>query len=69
MTKNTIMDCTHRSRIIKDDQLLQLVQQHQHCCHWTYGKPIAVFQSDGYPCVRYETGAWWHYDLDSETWW
>lgn len=69
MTKNTIMSCINGSRIIEDNQLLRLVQRHQHCCHWIYGKPVAVFQSDGYPCVRYETGAWWYYDVEYGTWW
>lgn len=28
-----------------------------------------VYTRDGMPCVKYESGAWWHYDITAGTWW
>ncbi|SCJ02840.1 Uncharacterised protein [uncultured Ruminococcus sp.] len=35
---------------------------------WTHGQPKAVFIRDGFPCIRYADGMWWHYDLAKERW-
>lgn len=49
-------------------ELQALVDQHIGSCDWREGKPVEVFHRDGYPCVRYESGNWWHYDLKHNTW-
>ena len=36
--------------------------------NWTHGRPVAVFIRDGFPCIRYADGMWWHYDLAKERW-
>lgn len=28
-----------------------------------------IFFKDGYYCVKFQCGDWYHYDLDSGTWW
>lgn len=35
---------------------------------WTHGQTVAVFIRDGFPCIRYADGMWWHYDLAKERW-
>lgn len=35
---------------------------------WPYGNPIEIFKKDGYPCIRYAEGIWFHYDLVKGTW-
>lgn len=54
---------------IKDKELRELVEKHQRQHEvWREGQPVEVFMSDGLPCVRYESGSWWHYDLKKGTW-
>lgn len=28
-----------------------------------------IFEKDGFPCVRFQNGDWYHYDLQAGTWW
>ncbi len=35
---------------------------------WQHGQPSQVFWQDGYPCIRYSDGMYWHYDLIKGTW-
>lgn len=28
-----------------------------------------IFKRDGFYCVRFQNGDWYHYDLQAETWW
>lgn len=39
---------------------------------WPDGEPVKVWRdSDGYICIEYESGEWWHYEQTSEElrWW
>ncbi|MFV0616523.1 hypothetical protein ACE418_01255 [Megasphaera sp. WILCCON 0056] len=35
---------------------------------WRNGNPETIFIANGYYCVRYQNGMWWHYDLIHKTW-
>lgn len=35
---------------------------------WGHGKPIAFFEQDGYPCIRYFDGMVYHYNLVKGSW-
>lgn len=50
------------------EKLRQLVKKHKASCEWKEGKPIKVFHRDGYDCVQYESGNWWHYNTKHGTW-
>lgn len=52
----------------RNEDLQALVKRHMASCDWQEGQPVEWFQQDGCPCVRYESGAWWHYDLKRRTW-
>lgn len=54
--------------IINDKALAALVAKHRRTCDWREGEPVELFSADGLPCVRYESGAWWHYDLQHGSW-
>ena len=50
-------------------ELSQVMEKHKKQCEqWREGKPVKVFTQDGLPCVKYESGAWWHYDVKNGTW-
>lgn len=49
-------------------QLVALAKQHWASCDWQEGAPTEVFADDGFICIRYASGAWYHYDLDHGTW-
>lgn len=50
-------------------ELENLVKKHISThSEWHEGKPVKVFRRDGLPCVQYESGTWWHYNLKSGTW-
>lgn len=54
---------------IKDRELKAIVEKHQGTFgEWREGQPVEVFMSDGFPCVKYESGSWWHYDLQKGKW-
>lgn len=39
---------------------------------WMHGYPVKVwYDEEGTLCVKYESGKWWHYNLDKEEpeWW
>jgi len=56
--------------VIQDKELEFLVNlQRLACFDWQEGEPVEVFMADGFPCVRYESGVWWHYDLRRQCWW
>lgn len=47
--------------------LIEVVKRHWKSCQWKEGKPIAIFLRDGSICIKYQSGAWFHYDNDE--WW
>lgn len=51
------------------DQLAAVINRQIAACDWREGYPIEVFEDEGFPCVRYESGAWWHYDIAKGEWW
>lgn len=52
-----------------DKALQELVERHMASfSDWKEGKPVKLFIRDGLPCVKYESGAWWHYDVTKGTW-
>lgn len=54
---------------IKDKDLAALVERHKKQWeHWNEGEPVEVFMADGLPCVRFESGNWWHYNVEKGTW-
>lgn len=59
-------------RISLDDipaDLLALMRtQVSMCDDWHEGEPIELFQCNGLPCIRYESGQWWHYDIERREW-
>lgn len=49
--------------------LAALAKKHRAICeHWKAGAPVEIFRRDGCYCIRYESGAWWHYDVSAKTW-
>lgn len=48
--------------------LFALMRQQISFCDWKEGEPIELFTADGFPCVRYESGVWYHYDLKKKEW-
>lgn len=54
---------------IKDKALAELVERHRKQVEvWREGEPVEVFFADGLPCVRYQSGSWWHYDTAKKVW-
>ena len=54
---------------IKNKDLAELVAKHQRQHEtWREGEPVEVFLADGLPCVRYQSGNWWHYDTAKKVW-
>lgn len=51
-----------------DTDLQRVIQKQQSVCNWREGNPVRVFLCDGYECVEYESGNWWHYDTKKQTW-
>lgn len=52
-----------------DKAVQEVIKKHMETCEqWKEGKPVKVFLRDGYTCVKYESGAWWHYNLKTQTW-
>ncbi len=51
------------------DELAAVINRQIAMCDWREGYPVEIFECDGYPCVRYESGAWWHYDVEKGEWW
>lgn len=51
------------------DEVATVINRQIASCDWHEGHPIEVFQQDGYTCVRYVSGNWWHYDPEKGTWW
>ena len=40
------------------------------CEHWNEGGLAKVWiDKDGYLCIEYESGKWWHYNDKGEWWW
>ena len=48
--------------------LLALMRKQVSLCDWREGEPTRLFTADGFPCVQYESGNWWHYDVERGTW-
>lgn len=53
---------------IPADVLALVRHQVSLCDDWHEGEPTRFFIADGFPCVQYESGNWWHYDLERGTW-
>ena len=53
---------------IPSDVLALMRKQVALCDDWREGEPVELFTSDGLPCVRYESGQWWHYDTEKGAW-
>lgn len=53
---------------IMDKELLSVVNKQKSICDWKEGEPVEIFKRDGFQCVKYESGNWWHYDLKRKTW-
>jgi hypothetical protein len=34
----------------------------------SHGNAIDMFYSDGCPCIRWQDGQWWHYNIVDGTW-
>ena len=49
-------------------ELVELIARHRKSCQWTQGEPVEVFTDEGFPCIRYAGGNWWHYDTNKGTW-
>ena len=54
--------------LLKNLQLIDLMIQHMHSGTWSDGLPVRPFYKDDYCCIEYESGRWWHYDIDNGTW-
>lgn len=52
---------------IMDKELLAVINKQKSICDWQEGEPVEVFKRDGLPCVKYESGSWWHYDVKKGT--
>jgi len=48
--------------------LQSVMEKHHRSCDWKEGNAVRYFVRDGFPCVQYESGAWWHYDTVRGTW-
>lgn len=49
--------------------LAAVMKKHEDSCDWKEGKAVEVFEDEGVPCVKYESGNWWHYDIERGRWW
>ena len=54
--------------LMKNLHLVALMVKHMHSCDWVDGLPIKPFFKDGFSCIQYESGRWWHYDIDNLNW-
>lgn len=55
--------------MLQEDDLQRLIRKHHEAVgHWREGKAVSMFYQDGLPCVKYESGSWWHYDVDAGVW-
>lgn len=52
-----------------DKDLQAVIDKQQRICTWKEGNAVEVFKRDGFPCVRYESGVWYHYNVVEQTWW
>lgn len=34
----------------------------------SHGKAVEMFYTDGWPCIRYQDGQWWHYNIVKGVW-
>lgn len=59
--------------MIISDELWSVIKKHFHAAGgeegWREGNPVRVFLCDGYECVQYQSGNWWHYDTEKGEWW
>lgn len=65
---------SHRTRpdVIDVEQmpaLVRLMKRHNGAAFTLHGGPVAIFTRHGRLCVRYQSGAWYHYDLAAGSWW
>lgn len=50
------------------DLLSQIAYRQIKKGRWTHGNPVEIFEQDQYPCIRYQDGMAWHYDLVKGRW-
>lgn len=48
--------------------LIQIAYRQVASGQWPHGKPLEIFVQDHHPCIRYQNGMWWHYDLVKGQW-
>lgn len=61
-----------RPNVIDVEQLpalVRLMKRQNGDAFTLHGAPVAIFARDGRLCVRYQSGAWYHYDLAAGSWW
>jgi hypothetical protein len=51
------------------EAMKNVIKKQQSMCDWTHGRIIMFFVDNGYPCVKFKDGEWWHYDLPNQSWW
>ena len=62
-------------QVIIDDSIVKKVKEIHHLQMSAFGGLIPgfeikeIFKKDGYTCVKFNNGDWYHYDLTAETWW
>lgn len=49
--------------------LIDTIKKHQAACTWCEGNIIRIGLRDGYLAVTYESGKWFHYDVQKCCWW
>lgn len=60
-----------KNRNVSDNMmnlLVDLAYRHVLREKWTHGNPCEVFMRDGFPCIRYADGIWFHYDVVKGKW-
>lgn len=60
-----------KNRNVSDNMmnlLVDLAYRHVLREKWTHGNPCEVFMRDGLPCIRYDDGIWFHYDVVKGKW-
>ena len=65
---------SHRMRadVIRVEQLpalVRLMKRQNGAAFTLHGGPVAIFARHGRLCVRYQSGAWFHYDTVAGSWW
>ena len=58
-----------KEEVLQEDDLQKVMKKHHDAVgEWKEGRAVSAFYQDGYPCVKYESGNWWHYNTNAGTW-